>query len=117
MIKTLKRYNKNIDWTNDQGSKLTNKDISNLKLNGKKKKVITESKSGFIKILSSLMMGQGVCDRGSKRINKGAGIDYDTGILLLKENGDIVNKWTPIIEVYWNSEITDGILKILRKVS
>ena len=115
MIKSLKPYNKFIDWANDQGSKLTNEDFSNLKLNAKNKKVITSSKSGYFKILSSLMIGQAVFDLGGGRINKDASIDYDAGILLLKENGDIVKKGTPIIEVYSNSEITDGILKNIKE--
>ncbi|MGL4358693.1 MAG: hypothetical protein ACRCSY_08385 [Cetobacterium sp.] len=61
------------------------------------------------------MIGQAVFDLGGGRINKDVSIDNDAGILLLKENGDIVKKGTPIIEVYSNSEITDSILKNIKK--
>ena len=54
------------------------------------------------------MIGQAVFDLGGGRINKDAWIDYDAGILLLKENGVIVKKGTPIIVVYSNSGITHG---------
>ncbi|MGL4616724.1 MAG: thymidine phosphorylase [Mycoplasmoidaceae bacterium] len=115
MIKSLKPYNKFIEWAYDQGSKLNKEDFNNLKLNAKHKKTIISNKSGYFKILSSLIIGQSVFDLGGGRINKDVSIDYDAGILLLKENGDIVKKGTPIIEVYSNSEITDDILKNIKK--
>lgn len=115
MIKSLKPYDKFIEWAHDQGSKLTKDDFSNLKLNAKYKKTITSTKNGYFKILSSLVIGQAVFDLGGGRINKDVSIDYDAGILLLKENGDIVKKGTPIIEIYSNSEISSDILKNINK--
>ena len=44
------------------------------------------------------MSGQSVFLLGDGRIIKDAPIDYDAGILLVKENGDILKKGTPIIE-------------------
>ncbi|MGL5640246.1 MAG: thymidine phosphorylase [Mycoplasmoidaceae bacterium] len=115
MIKSLKPYDKFIEWANDQGSNLSKQDFDSLKLTPKHKKTIVSTKSGYFKILSSLMIGQAVFDLGGGRINKDVSIDNDAGILLLKENGDIVKKGTPIIEVYSNSEITDSILKNIKK--
>ncbi|MGL5246091.1 MAG: thymidine phosphorylase [Mycoplasmoidaceae bacterium] len=115
MIKSLEPYYKFIDWAHDQGSKLSKKDFDNLKLTPKHKIIINANTSGYFKIISSLIIGQAVFDLGGGRINKDFSIDNDAGILLLKENGDIVKKGTPIIEVYSNSEITDNILKNIKK--
>ncbi|MGL5591704.1 MAG: thymidine phosphorylase [Mycoplasmoidaceae bacterium] len=115
MIKSLRPYDKFISWAHDQGSNLSKEDFDNLKLTPKHKKTIVATKSGYFKILSSLMIGQAVFDLGGGRINKDVSIDNDAGILLLKENGDIVKKGTPIIEVYSNSEISDNIIKNIKK--
>ncbi len=80
-------------------------DIYKIKVNSKNKKLIYANKSGYIKSINSLSIGELSMALGAGRIKKEDKIDYNAGIVLNKLVGDKVRKGDLLCTLYGKKEI------------
>ena len=72
---------------------------------------ITSSKSGYIKSINSRIIGETSMALGAGRVKKTDKIDYDAGVVLVKNVGDKVKKGEVICKLYGKNVNYDTIYK------
>ncbi len=114
-LESLEPFNKFIKWAHDQESNISFNEFKKLKFNPKNKISIKASKAGYFNIKSTLLLGEIVFNLGGGRVDKDSKIDYDAGIHMMVENGDIVKKDQTILKIYSNSPISKSIIEDVYK--
>lgn len=99
VIKNKKAYNKFIEFCETQGG-----NINKLKIRANIK-VIKSEKSGVLKSINALKIGELSVKLGAGKINDKEEIDYNAGIKLFKEVGDKVKKNEILATLYTNRNI------------
>lgn len=99
VIKNKKAYNKFIEFCEAQGG-----NINKLKIRANIK-VIKSEKSGVLKSIDALKIGELSVKLGAGKINDKEEIDYNAGIKLFKEVGDKVKKNEILATLYTNRNI------------
>ena len=99
VIKNKKAYNKFIEFCEAQGG-----NINKLKIRANIK-VIKSEKSGILKSIDALKIGELSVKLGAGKINDKEEIDYNAGIKLFKEVGDKVKKNEILATLYTNRNI------------
>ncbi len=99
VIKNKKAYNKFIEFCETQGG-----NINKLKIRANIK-VIKSEKSGVLKSIDALKIGELSVKLGAGKINDKEEIDYNAGIKLFKEVGDKVKKNEILATLYTNRNI------------
>lgn len=99
VIKNKKAYNKFIEFCETQGG-----NINKLKIRANIK-VIKSEKSGALKSIDALKIGELSVKLGAGKINDKEEIDYNAGIKLFKEVGDKVKKNEILATLYTNRNI------------
>lgn len=87
-------YNKFEELVKYQGGNLENIQISDRVVS------IKSSKTGFIKNIDTMRLGEIVRNMGAGRIKKGDKIDYGVGLVLSKKQGDYVTENEEIVKAY-----------------
>lgn len=99
VMKNKKAYNKFIEFCEAQGG-----NINKLKIRANIK-VVKSEKSGVLKSIDALKIGELSVKLGAGKINDKAEIDYNAGIKLFKEVGDKVKKNEILATLYTNKNI------------
>lgn len=99
VMKNKKAYNKFIEFCEAQGG-----NINKLKIRANIK-VVKSEKSGVLKSIDALKIGELSVKLGAGKINDKAEIDYNAGIKLFKEVGDKVKKNEILATLYTNRNI------------
>ena len=98
-ISSRRAYKKFLEFVSNQGG-----DIKNLKINAKIK-VIKSQKSGILKDIDALKIGELTLKLGAGKINDREAIDYSAGVKLYKEVGEKVKKGDILAAIYTNKNI------------
>lgn len=98
-ISSGKAYKKFLEFVSNQ-----NGDINKLKINAKIK-VIKSEKTGILKDINALKIGELALKLGAGKINDKEKIDYSAGVKLYKEIGDKVKKDDILAAIYTNKNI------------
>ena len=99
VIRNKKAYNKFIEFTIAQGG-----NINKLKIKANIK-VIKSETDGVLKSINALKIGRLSVLLGAGKINDEESIDYNAGIKLYKEIGDVVKKGDILATLYTNKNI------------
>lgn len=99
VIRNKKAYNKFIEFTVAQGG-----NINKLKIKANIK-VIKSETDGVLKSINALKVGNLSVLLGAGKINDEESIDYNAGIKLYKEIGDVVKKGDILATLYTNKNI------------
>ena len=87
-------YNKFEELIKYQGGNIENIETSDRMVS------IKSSKTGFIKNINTMRLGEIVRNMGAGRIKKGDKIDYGVGLVLSKKQGDYVTENEEIVKAY-----------------
>lgn len=98
-ISSGRAYKKFLEFVSNQGG-----NINNLKINAKIK-VIKSEKSGTLKDINALKVGELALKLGAGKINDRETIDYSAGVKLYKEIGEKVKKGDILAAIYTNKNI------------
>lgn len=98
-ISSGRAYKKFLEFVTNQGG-----NINNLKINAKIK-VIKSEKSGILKDINALKVGELALKLGAGKINDRENIDYSAGVKLYKEIGEKVKKGDILAAIYTNKNI------------
>lgn len=98
-ISSGKAYKKFLEFVSNQ-----NGDINKLKINAKIK-VIKSEKTGILKDINALKIGELALKLGAGKINDKETIDYSAGVKLYKEIGDKVKEGDILAAIYTNKNI------------
>ena len=98
-ISSGRAYKKFLEFVRNQGG-----NINNLKINAKIK-VIKSEKSGILKDINALKVGELALKLGAGKINDRENIDYSAGVKLYKEIGEKVKKGDILAAIYTNKNI------------
>lgn len=98
-ISSGRAYKKFLEFVTNQGG-----NINNLKINAKIK-VIKSEKSGILKDINALKVGELALKLGAGKINDRETIDYSAGVKLYKEIGEKVKKGDILAAIYTNKNI------------
>ncbi len=89
------------EWIANQGGS-----IGKIK-DSKYHKIIYSNKEGYINNIDPMKLAEFVKDLGAGRVRKEDDIDLSVGIVLKHTLSDYVNEGTPLVEVFYNKEVSN----------